>query len=79
MEIQEEIAADMKHIRADLSDIKEVWLAMLQDLDVMEQRTREQYVPFKRVVRGCLASLSVSSTIRAGLSISRQCPRQHRD
>jgi hypothetical protein len=31
MEIQEEIAADMKHIRADLSDIKEVLLAMFQD------------------------------------------------
>jgi hypothetical protein len=31
----------MKHIRADLSDIKEVLLAMFQDLDVMEQRTRE--------------------------------------
>jgi hypothetical protein len=41
MEIQEEIAADMKHIHADLTDIKEVLLAMLQDLDVMEQRTRE--------------------------------------
>lgn len=41
MEIQEEIAADMKHIRADLSDIKEALLAMFQDLDVMEQRTRE--------------------------------------
>lgn len=41
MEIQEEIAADMKHIRADLSDIKEVLPAMLQDLDVMEQCTRE--------------------------------------
>jgi len=26
MEIQEEIAADMKHIRADLSDIKEALL-----------------------------------------------------
>ena len=41
MEIQEEFAADMRHIRADLSDIKEVLPAMLQDLDVMEQRTRE--------------------------------------
>ena len=41
MEIQEEIAADMKRIRADLSDIKEVLPAMLQDLDVMEQCTRE--------------------------------------
>ena len=41
MEIQEEIAADMKRIRADLSDIKELMPAMLQDLRVMEQCTRE--------------------------------------
>ena len=41
MEIQEEFAADMRHIRADLSDIKEELPAMLQDLDVMEQCTRE--------------------------------------
>jgi hypothetical protein len=41
MEIQEEFAADMRHIRADLSDIKELMPAMLQDLRVMEQCTRE--------------------------------------
>ena len=40
MEIQEEFAADMRHIRADLSDIKELMPAMLQDLRVMEQCTR---------------------------------------
>ena len=57
MEIQEEIAADMKRIRADLSDIKEELPAMLQDLDVMEQCTENNMY---HLSASCVGALHLS-------------------